>query len=246
MTITSSNKNADHISAVGTRLVFFDMDRTILDISPYHKKNFLSNFKKVSGLFEIVPTEIAGLTYMEVVRRYVIAGGISDTLFNARMQMVEEHLVENMLSLLPDDLQPFVLPGAIDILEKLSLEKIPLDLTSGTIRAIGVTVLKRSGLLKYFPITVFGDSFSTREEIVNKGLNEGAWVYGLSRNKINLVTIGDAPSDILVGKTYQACTISVRSGMHTADQLLNYQSDFIFPDLRDTESIFQSIVTEIL
>lgn len=242
MTITTSNKNADKYTAANSRLVFFDMDRTILDISPYHKKNFLSVLNKIFGVPELIPTEIAGLPYMEVVRRYAAASGISNATFNARMEMVEEHLVENMLAILPEDLHSFVLPGASEILEKLSREQIPLGLTTGTIRALGVPILKRSGLLKYFPITVFGDSFSKREEIVNKGLEEATWVYGLSRDKINLVTIGDAPSDILAGKAYMAYTISVCTGLHTANQLKSYQPDFIIPDLSDTESLFQSIV----
>ena len=242
MTITTTNKNAGKFAAANSRLVFFDMDRTILDISPYHKKNFLSVLNKIFGVSDLIPTEIAGLPYMEVVRRYAASAGISDGIFTSRMEMVEEHLVENMLSILPEDLHSFVLPGAGEILEKLSREQIPLGLTTGTIRALGVPILKRSGLLKYFPITVFGDSFSTREEIVKKGLEEAAWVYGLSRDQINLVTIGDAPSDIQAGKVYQAYTISVCTGMHSSNQLKDYQPDFIVPDLRNTELLFQTIV----
>jgi phosphoglycolate phosphatase-like HAD superfamily hydrolase len=96
-------------------------------------------------------------------------------------------------------------------------------------------------LLDYFPLTVFGDSFSKREQIVNKGLEEAAWVYGLVREDINLVTIGDAPADIQAGKTYHARTISVCTGDHTASQLQVFQPDYIFSNLQDTVALFNTI-----
>ncbi len=241
MTLTVSNEETDQSSGMNSRLVFFDMDRTILDITMYHRKNFLTVLNKVFGITELLPTEIAGNPYLEVVRRYAAVGGVSDTFFNAHLETIEALLVENMLAILPDDLRTFVLPGAIDILEKLNQEQIPLGLTTGTIRALGVPILKRSGLLEYFPITAFGNSYTSRAQIVNKGLEEAAWVYGLVREKINLVTIGDAPADIQAGKAYDARTISVCTGTHTSNQLKVFNPDYIFPDLQDTVSIFTTI-----
>ncbi|MHB8133792.1 MAG: HAD family hydrolase [Anaerolineaceae bacterium] len=244
MTIDLVNKSTQQYADLKTRLVFFDMDRTILDVGPYHRQNFLFVLQKMFGVMELPPAETSGYPYMEVVRIYARAAGIGDGILDSQQTELETQLVENMLAILPDELTKYVFPGTVQLLEKLNVEKIPIGLTTGSLRAIAVPLLKRSGLLKYFPVTSFGDHVSTREQIVEQGLEKATWVYGMSKEDFQLVTIGDAPEDIRAGKAFGAITISVANGVYSTKQLSAHGPDYVFRDLRDTQAIFDKITTK--
>jgi len=242
MTLNQVNEINQPIAELKTPLVFFDMDRTILDVGVYHRKNILSVLNKLFGITELPSVETSGFPYLEVVRFFARAAGISEGFLDAKQTEMEKQLVENMLDFLPEDITKFVFPGTVEILEKLKTEKIPVGLTTGSLRSIAIPMLKRSGLLKYFPVTAFGDQVQTREQIIERGLQQAAWVYGLSRSEVQLVMIGDAPADIRAGRAFGAVTISVANGLYTLDQLLSHQPDYAFSSLQDTQDIFEKIV----
>jgi len=242
MTLNQVNEINQQTSELKIPMVFFDMDRTILDVGIYHRKNFLSVLHKLYGITELPPAETSGYPYLEVARIFAREAGVGNVFLDAKQMEMEKLLVENMLSLLPEDIKKFVLPGTIDLLEKLKLEKIPVGLTTGSLRSIAIPMLKRSGLLKYFPVTAFGDQVHTREQIIERGLQQAAWVYGLSRSEVQLVTIGDAPADIRAGRAFGAITISIANGVFSVDQLISYHPDYVFPSLEDTQGIFEKIV----
>jgi phosphoglycolate phosphatase-like HAD superfamily hydrolase len=242
MTLNQVNEFNQPITELKTPLVFFDMDRTILDVGVYHRKNFLFVLNKLYGITELPSAETSGYPYLEVVRIFARAAGIGDSFLDAKQMEMEELLVENMLDILPEDITKFVFPGTVEILEKLNQEKIPVGLTTGSLRSIAIPMLKRSGLLKYFPVTAFGNQVQVREQIIERGLQQAAWVYGLSRDEVQLVTIGDAPADIRAGRAFGAVTISVANGLYTVDELLSYHPDYAFPSLQDTQGIFDKIV----
>jgi phosphoglycolate phosphatase-like HAD superfamily hydrolase len=218
-------------------LVFFDMDQTILDTTIYHRKNFLTVLNKLYEINQLPYVENAGNPMMVALKRWCTAAGVGQT-------YMESHLkeAERMLTILPNDLRGAVLPGVVDLLEALSKAQIPLGLTTGTLREIAVPILKRAGLLGYFPLTVFGDQAESREDIVRSGLEKATWVYGLAIEEISLVTIGDGISDIRAGKAFNARTISVTTGGLSKERLQTCQPDYIFPDLTDTNALFEAIV----
>lgn len=243
MTINQVNNENQQTAELKTRLVFFDMDRTILDIGVYHHKNILTVLNKLFGITELPKAETSGYPYLEVIRIYANAAGIGNVFLDAKQAEMEKMLVENMLAILPEDISKFVFPGTIQLLEKLTKEKIPLGLTTGSLRGIAIPMLKRSGLLKYFPVTAFGDQVQNREQIIERGLQQAAWVYGLSRDEVQLVTIGDALADIRAGQAFGAVTISIASGLYSVETLKSNFPDYVFQNLRDTHNIFEKIVS---
>jgi len=66
-------------------------------------------------------------------------------------------------------------------------------------------------------------------------------VYGLAREAIELVTVGDAPMDIQAGKTFDATTIAVTTGLYSEQELKAHNPDFIFPNLADTQAVLNAI-----
>ena len=242
MTIQNLKKDESHLAFDQTRLVFFDMDQTILDITHYHRKNFLTVLNKLYEINQLPYVENAGNPMMVALKRWCTAAGVGQAYMESHLKEAERLLVENMLGILPDDLSDAVLPGVVNLLEALSKAQVPLGLTTGTLREIAVPILKRAGLLGYFPLTVFGDQAESREDIVRSGLEKATWVYGLANEEISLVTVGDGITDIRAGKAFGARTISVTTGGLSKEQLAVYQPDYIFPDLTDINALFEAIV----
>lgn len=83
-----------------------------------------------------------------------------------------------------------------------------------------------------------------REQILQKALMQAPWVYGLNPDEIQLVTVGDAVTDISAGKAFGAVTIAVANGVTSMEQLAAFQPDFLFSNLEDTPAIFAAISGE--
>lgn len=241
MAVTTSTSTTSSQGQIKTRVVFFDMDHTILNISPYHRRNFLFVLNKLFGITELIRVPASGYPMFEVVRRYAMAAGVSESTVNAKQAEIERLLVEHMKTILPQDLHDCILPGTVEILEALHKQKIPVGLTTGTLRGVANQVLQRAGLLGYFPLTSFGDDCDHRSQIIQRGLEKATWVYGLAPEAIELVTIGDAPMDIETGKMFQARTIAVATGVYSEDELKSHQADYVFRDLTNTTAVLAAI-----
>ena len=241
MTIPHTTSSVTNDGQIKTRVVFFDMDRTILDVSPFHRKNFLTVLNKLFGVTELFKVVTSGVPMFEVMRRFAMAAGISEGSVNAKQDEIERLLVENIQTILPQDLQDFVLPGAVQLLETLHKNKIPVGLTTGSLRGVASQVLSRAGLLGYFPLTSFGDDCDHRRQIIDRGLEKATWVYGLARESIELVTVGDAPMDIEAGKEFSAITIAVATGLSSMEDLRSHHPDYVFPNLSDTQAVLNAI-----
>jgi phosphoglycolate phosphatase-like HAD superfamily hydrolase len=226
---------------IKTRVVFFDMDRTIIDVSPFHRKNFLTVLNKLFGITELFKVVTSGVPMFEIVRRFAMAAGISEGSVNAKQAEIERLLVENIQTILPQDLNDFVLPGSVQLLEALHKKKIPVGLTTGSLRGVASQVLSRAGLLGYFPLTSFGDDCDHRREIIDRALEKATWVYGLARESIELVTVGDAPMDIEAGKEFSATTIAVATGLSSIEELKSHEPNYVFPNLLDTQAVIDAI-----
>ncbi len=244
MTIPNTTSTRTDNGHIKTRVVFFDMDHTLLDVSSFHRKNFLMVLNKLFGITALEKVVTSGVPMFEVMRRFAVAAGIGEGSVNARQADIERMLVENIQTILPQDLHDFVFPGVVPLLETLHKNKIPVGLTTGSLRGVASQVLSRAGLLGYFPLTSFGDDCDHRNQIVDRGMEKATWVYGLAREAIELVIVGDAPMDIEAGKNFSARTIAVTTGVYSAVDLKQHSPDFIFPNLADTQAILSAITSD--
>lgn len=244
MTIPNTTSTRTDNGHIKTRVVFFDMDHTLLDVSSFHRKNFLMVLNKLFGITALEKVVTSGVPMFEVMRRFAVAAGIGEGSVNARQAEIERMLVENIQTILPQDLHDFVFPGVVPLLETLHKNKIPVGLITGSLRGVASQVLSRAGLLGYFPLTSFGDDCDHRNQIVDRGMEKATWVYGLAREAIELVIVGDAPMDIESGRNFSARTIAVTTGVYSAEDLKQHSPDFIFPNLADTQAILNAITSD--
>ncbi len=242
MTNRLNQDSKNQFAELKTRLVFFDMDHTLLNASKYHRQSIVNSLNKLFGITDLPRVMTSGYPYLEVVRKYATAAGISNAFYDSKQLELTTLLVENMLAILPQEMNACVYPGTLGLLEKLRQANIALGITSGTLRDIAVPLLERAGLLAYFPLMAFGDQVREREQILQKALNQAPWVYGFNPDEVQLVTVGDAITDIRAGKAFGAVTIAVANGVTSMEQLAAGEPDFLFANLEETDAIFTAIV----
>jgi phosphoglycolate phosphatase len=58
----------------------------------------------------------------------------------------------------------------------------------------------------------------------------------------DIIIIGDTPADVQCARAGQARAVAVASGWHSADTLLQYEPDYLFSDLSDTEAVLRVLL----
>jgi phosphoglycolate phosphatase-like HAD superfamily hydrolase len=159
--------------------------------------------------------------------------------------MAMDKMTEIMSEILPKDLAGRCLPGAHELLEKLAqMDDVHLVIATGTLEKTAKLLLERSGLNRYFPTGAFGSECTSREELVALARDRGMALYELDPSHTRIATIGDAPSDILAGKSIQAFTISVTTSLFDEQALAEYEPDLILDGLGNTDHVLQAMLPE--
>ena len=217
------------------KLVLFDLDQTLIDLFKFHNSAFSKAFEKVfnkkASLDEI---DFAGKTIKTVAIEIAKLKGISKKelkkKFAKALKLYEKFFIDS----LPKNLRPFLLKGASKLIKKLHKEGFILVLVSGGPKKILRTVLKRTGLLRYFSFIVSGEKEANRVRLV-KG-----FVRKLKKKIVieKIFVIGDSVRDIESGKAINAITIAVLTGFHSKKQLKKAKANYVFNNLVDIKIKF--------
>lgn len=146
------------------------------------------------------------------------------------------------IAALPADLTGHILPGVVSLLETLVARGIYRALVTGTLGETAREVLVRSRLDPYFPVQVYGDEGTQRADLIRLALSRAARLYGLDVHRCDLVTIGDAQSDIQAGRAVGARTVSVATGVLARSDLARLEPDAILDGLGDEQSALEAIL----
>ena len=225
-------------------LMIFDLDGTLLDVFGYH----IASVEKVVDQVWNVPDQLQkskryGIPQKETLRKICEEGGVPEEEINRHLERAQQMLTAEMQRTLPQDLSGTLLPGAIELLDKLAERRsVCHSLATGTIGPTAKILLARSGLKKYFPVGAFGHEVFSRQELVRLTLERSCDHYGLDEKQIRVVTIGDAPSDIEAGRSIGARTVSVASSSFSPDELSRFSPDVLLASFEDVENALENIL----
>lgn len=233
-----TNRNRVH------NLILFDLDGTLLDVFEEHAVSLEKSVKDVWGIPILLPDHKRyGIPQRQTLRMVCQASNLEEADIEANLPVAMEKMTAVMEEVLPIDLTGRCLPGARKLLEELgAMEYVHLAIATGTLGATTEILLDRSGLSGFFPTGAFGHECSSREQLVELARKRGLEFYGLQPERTRIATIGDAPSDILAGKSIQAYTISVATSLFSMQALREFDPDVIFNDLNDTERVIKSML----
>ncbi len=122
-----------------------------------------------------------------------------------------------------------ILPGVIDLLERLKLDTdATLAVGTGNFRAGARMKLQHYGLHDYFIAGGYGDRTEDRAELIADGIRAATRLRG--RHDVMLV-IGDTVHDITSAKANNAIAVGVLTGTTAQKTLEDAGADLILPNL---------------
>jgi phosphoglycolate phosphatase len=201
-------------------------------------KMFRKYFKKDAWLHEI---DHAGRSQPDGLRALAMAKGIPESVFQAKApEMLKEFYTEFVVDL-PADSTKYILPGAKELLERLSKTQSILVLYTGDSPMVAQGILKATKLDRYFSYCYFGTEFERRSDMIRAAIKKIKETINREFKGSDIVVVGDSIRDVECGKEFNAITIAVATGQHTPDQLAKMNPDLLVSSLAETNAIVEVI-----
>lgn len=156
-----------------------------------------------------------------------------------------ETLLAEYLELLPValvELDGYVLPGVVELLDALQSAPVAVGLATGNVRAAAVAKLSHFSLWERFAAGGFGDDEAVRARLVESGLRALAAAAGREAIAAEAVVIGDTPLDIEAAHAIGARAGGVATGRFSVAELMAAGADWAVPDLSDTTALVAAIL----
>ncbi len=214
-------------------LYLFDIDGTLVDMTPAHLKAYRAAYKKVAGIkvdrhfllrqFGKVEREI-----QEAVFRHY---GLPD---NGRIDKVTKLYISG-ISRAVKSANIRLLPGVRKLLNCLKAGRQQLGVVTGNHKRVGEAILRKTKLHGYFRIYSYGE-VKRRAQIVRNAIKM-AKKKGIKFDKA--VVIGDSPFDVRAGKENKAITVAVATGRYSLSELKKEKPSLLLKSLGDYEKILK-------
>ena len=227
------------------RLVLFDIDGTLLNSGGMGRAAMQRALGLVFGSPGNPSYRYDGKTDRQIVRDVMRMEGHSDQHIDARM----EKLIDLYLAGLREgartgkfNVRP--LEGVMALLDALEPRKdVILGLLTGNVEPGARIKLTAAGIdPDRFRVNAFGSDHEHRPELPAIAQRRAGETLGLDIAGERLVVIGDTPSDIECGRSLGAKAIGVASGHYTVEQLQAHHPYAVFPSLKNTEQVLESIL----
>ncbi|MBI2580826.1 HAD family hydrolase [Candidatus Woesearchaeota archaeon] len=214
-------------------LYLFDIDGTMVDMMPMHVKAYREAYKKVLGLD--IAEKVLVRQFGQVERK------IHEAVFK-HYGIKNKEKIKPIIDIYTAEITKSskrgkikVLSGVKRFLQQLIRQQQPLGIVTGNSKAIGETILKRTGLYGCFVVYSYGN-VSKRAHIVRNAIR-------MARQKgikfRNVVAIGDAPFDIHAARENRAVAVAVATGRYTLKELKKEKPDFALKSLKSYKELIK-------
>lgn len=216
-------------------LYLFDIDGTMVDMTPMHVKAYTEAYRKVLGLK--VNEDVLVRQFGQVEKK------IHEAVFRY-YGIKEKAKIKPVIKIYTAKITKYAqrgkikaLPGVRQFLRQLTKQQQPLGVVTGNSRAIGEAVLKKAGLYGCFDVHSYGN-VSKRAHIVRNAIRM-ARQSGIKFRKV--VVIGDAPFDIHAARENRAVAVAVATGRYTLKELKKEKPDFALKSLKDYKKLINAV-----
>jgi len=219
------------------RFVFWDIDKTLVDIGGISRELYAEAFEKVTGQPLGGMPSMAGKTDRDLtltaLRRHGIAEseGLLDRFYAVLAQVTAARRAAIRQQGRP-------LPGALAAVVSLQRIGIVQTVVTGNIRPIAEIKLRTFGLAEHidFDIGGYGSDNGERATLVRRARERAAGKYG-ALDVGRVVIIGDTAYDIAGAKANGVRAIGVASGGTSMNELAAAGADGVLDSLEDTDRL---------
>ena len=225
-------------------LVFWDIDKTLVDIGSIGREIYAAAFRAVTGLELGRLPEMAGKTDHDLIlsslRLHAIPepeGRLPD-FYSALADATEERREAIQR-------QGRRLPGAREAVERLAeTPGFVQSVVTGNIQPTARVKLAAFNLASPidFEIGGYGSDDGERATLVRLALRRARQKYGVPYPPERVTVIGDTPHDIAGAKANGIRAIGVASGSSPASELQASGADAVLDSLVDTEALVQLLL----
>lgn len=224
------------------RLVVFDLDQTLVDVTWLHDRTvhrLLGDFFGVDAwLGEI---HFGGKSLGENITELAVLKGVPREAVTQRLDEILDAYDVLFRSGLPDDASSCVLPGARRLLDELSKTEHVVALHTGSSEGVAEKVLASTGLAGYFRFAVFGTRSRSRARMLKMVLKRAEELTGRRFRGNEMVIIGDSVRDVECSHLFGAVGIAVATGSYSREDLAKRTPDYLFDSLEDHREIMRAI-----
>jgi phosphoglycolate phosphatase-like HAD superfamily hydrolase len=214
------------------KLWLFDIDGTLVDTGGAGMRALQEAAVECFGA-EGPPLDLAGSTDLGVLAGILAHFDLEhvadeeERFFASYLQRLEWNLAHGGYS-------GRVLPGAIDLLEKLEQrEDVALGLLTGNIAAGAGAKMRHYGLARHFRFGAYGCDHADRNLLGPVALERAAQHAGRTFSPDETLVIGDTPKDVACAKAMGARCLAVATGKFSAEQLRACAADMVVSGLDD-------------
>ncbi|MFF4607841.1 HAD family hydrolase [Streptomyces sp. NPDC001339] len=218
---------------VTTRLVLWDIDRTLLDTRGYGRELSADAFRKATGMDMKRHVRVDGLTERVIFRETAKLHGLATT--HEDFEVFAKALAEchrRHRDILRN--RSRALPGAAAALEAVHKVKgIRQTVVTGNIRGTAEVKLAALGLAPYLDLVsgAYGDEHDNRSALVALALRRAACPPA------SAVLVGDTPHDVTAGLAQGVRVMAVATGEFTEDELRAAGAHVVVSDLTVTRHV---------
>ena len=227
------------------RLVLFDIDGTMLNSGGLGRASMQAALNVVFGSPGDSAYRYDGKTDRQIVRDTMRLEGHADDHIDSRMdQLIELYLEGLKTGLKSGKFNVRPLEGVVALIDALEQRNdIILGLLTGNVEAGARIKLAAAGIdPDRFRVNAFGSDHEHRPQLPAIAQRRASETMGLEIVGERLIVIGDTPADIECGRSLGAKAIAVASGHYSVEQLQAHNPYAVFPSLRDTEKVVETIV----
>jgi len=211
------------------KLVLFDIDETLVNMSKIHRLAFSQTMDQAFG----VECQLEEIDYSgKSLKKNLVAGAKLKGVFDEdKLEIALGMYVTLFAQALPEDAPSMILPGVLDLLSFLKDSGDCLGVVTGDTEALAELILGHCELDAYFEFVVTHDHYKKRADMVEAAIKLGTEKHGTFDS---VFVIGDSVHDIDSAKGYGK-SIAVCTGRPNKEELLQHNPDYIVNDLSDKE-----------
>ncbi len=216
-------------------LLIFDIDGTLLANKKAAKEIFFEAFYDITGNnAPELGISFAGFTDYGIFKRLLNSSKSTEP-FTLLFPKFRDHFSALMKRKYQAHSDPFMLPGASELLEILSARNdVVMVLGTGNLRKTAFVKLKRFGFDKYFEDGGFGDEFENRADVIKEAVRVGKEKYSCDSK---MWVIGDTPRDVEAAREAGVNVLAVATGIVPKEEIKSSNPDILLDNLSNSSHI---------